>query len=791
MQPVIAASAEAVLIPEEVVFAPEEVLVRPAVVAPAARVAGPWRRRVPLILVLLAMAFHVACAFTLMPTAGQPYDLAALTGASEAWLKWGFPLLYNWKFGFDLSLLGVGAQGLRFLLEQFGMSGAAALATAWKVPLVLSDLLVGGALLDLGFLLRLRRPAVIPVLWLLSPVSLWVSAGHGQVESLTVLSFALSLDLLLRRHPMLAGIVVGLGIGIEFLPAGVLIAVALLAYMAVIRRKEVVRFLIGLALATEVCFLPASLSTVGGASLSSGLGFTVGVTTGSSKGSAGPVAAGSSLWSIFGISPGEVWLLVLILAGAVLLVTIALKSRRTTDMIERQRLGMVAAGGLLLCVVLLDPGALPQFADLALGALCLIALGVDLSPIAIIVGPILQLATGLLFVSGGDFQSFWYDMWVKTGNAGWPFPDSLSGADAAALAGAAVILGGLVLATLQWAAPVVRRVRIPMLPVAIAVGVCGCAFLAIWSAQPAYWQGVGSRGPSTLADFPILTATRAGAVSTAEQKQTVNFTSTLKTSAIESVVPPTLLLGAQARPLYSSTHAGVTVPGNNALETVTIPNWSTQKADVDSVWVSLLVGRSTWVSAVNARNGRPVLSFGSQEIDPSITQWLVPGWCLIAYDVPATQISSTGQLAIVLKDGYGGDRGDGLLIWNGTSTRRWVLVDLHQGEASVTINGTARRRAVTLAPPAPGSYSEELGSITGLAPTSKITISSVALGGQPAKVVSGALVWPTSTRLDRTFPAPVLIGLGALDLVVLVGGALAVGIYIERRRPVLEGTAAA
>jgi hypothetical protein len=153
------------------------------------------------LLVIAAMVFHAACALTLMPTAGQPYDLASLTGASEAWLRWGFPLLYQWKFGLDLSLLGVGAQGLRFVLEQFGMSGAAALATAWKLPLVLSDLLVGATLYDLGRVLHVRRPALIAILWLLSPVSLWVSAGHGQVESLTVLSFALSLDLLLRRRP--------------------------------------------------------------------------------------------------------------------------------------------------------------------------------------------------------------------------------------------------------------------------------------------------------------------------------------------------------------------------------------------------------------------------------------------------------------------------------------------------------------------------------------------------------------------------------------------------------------
>src|ERR1035437_9248145 len=116
-------------------------------------------QKVPRIL-LAAIAIHVLAALALMPVAGHPYDLAALTSASQAWLRWGVPLFYHWKFGFDLAALGVGAQGLRYILEQFGMSGAAAIATAWKLPLVLADLLVALTLLDLGRRLAVRRPAM-------------------------------------------------------------------------------------------------------------------------------------------------------------------------------------------------------------------------------------------------------------------------------------------------------------------------------------------------------------------------------------------------------------------------------------------------------------------------------------------------------------------------------------------------------------------------------------------------------------------------------------------------------
>ena len=78
----------------------------------------------------------------------------------------------------------------------------------------------------------------MPTLWLISPVPLWVSAGHGQIESLTILAIVLSLDLLLCRRPLLAGVVAGLGIGVEYLPALVAIVVIFWLYVSAIERRE-------------------------------------------------------------------------------------------------------------------------------------------------------------------------------------------------------------------------------------------------------------------------------------------------------------------------------------------------------------------------------------------------------------------------------------------------------------------------------------------------------------------------------------------------------------------------
>ena len=104
-----------------------------------------------------AMAVHVLAALALMPVAGHPYDLAALTGTSGAWLRWGIPLFYHWKFGFDLSILAVGAQSLS-LFSSISACLVLRDSVAWKLPLVLADLLVGAILFDLGRQLRASGP---------------------------------------------------------------------------------------------------------------------------------------------------------------------------------------------------------------------------------------------------------------------------------------------------------------------------------------------------------------------------------------------------------------------------------------------------------------------------------------------------------------------------------------------------------------------------------------------------------------------------------------------------------
>ena len=292
-----------------------------------------------------------------------------------------------------------------YVLVHLGMSGAAALTAAWKLPLVLADLLVGAILFDLGRRLHCQRPGLIPTLWLISPVPLWVSAGHGQIESLTVLAIVLPLDLLLRRRPLSGWGCRGVGhrhrVPSSFGRADRHLLALCLFHRAsgdvsLCRRlRRCARFLFW---ATACNRLSAARASIGG------LSFTANVASHPHAQVAGPVS--SSLWALVHLSPGPLWLAAALVTSVALMIVLARKARFVDTTSDRGRLGILAAGGLLLCVTLFDPGALPQFSVLVVGGLCMVGLCIDLSPAAIILGPTLQLAAGLIWVYGGSFQSY-------------------------------------------------------------------------------------------------------------------------------------------------------------------------------------------------------------------------------------------------------------------------------------------------------------------------------------------------------------------------------------------------
>ncbi len=347
----------------------------------------------------------------------------------------------------------------------------------------------------------------------------------------------------------------------------------------------------------------------------------------------------------------------------------------------------------------------------------------------------------------------------------------------------------------------------------IAAGVIGSAFLAIWSLQPAFWQEVGSQGPSTLADFPLITAFQPGTVSMGPDHQMITFSPLEVLAARESTVPPSLKLTVTARPFFARTTAGAARSGHGAVQALTIPGWPREKTQVHSLWVSALLGRPAWRSQADVLGRVPALAVEGHRPDPSVLQrrhrgghqlrsrrdsrplaarrviissgatWVAPGWAVVTYAVPASMVSPRGRLTLGLR---GNRHGADVTAWNGSPHVRWVLVSLRSGRATVTIDGTRWRDLVTLPRPTPSLWYQhvEETSIQGvpLTPDADVSITGVVIGGRRGAIVGGGLAWHSPGVLDHTIDGPLLSALGIVDVITLLGGALVLRRWAARTR---------
>lgn len=725
-----------------------------------------------------AIVFNLIVTLTLLPVAGQPFDLAGLTGTAGAWLRWGVPLFYHWKFGVDLTAVAIGANAFGFVLEHLGMGGAAALTTAWKLPLVAANIVTALVLYDIAKRLDTRHPTLAPLLWLLSPVPIFVAAGFGDVEPLTVLAFVLAIDLILRRRLIGSGIVIGLGIGIEYLPILILVVVIFAVAARLLTKREAAYICVPALATTAVCFLPLFLTSIGRSSLFAGLHSSAAATSATQNALVG-AARSSSLWLLLGgVSPGREW----IMLGGVLCLSVAaalaVHARHRGGSRTQPHYFVAATAAMLLIVVLMDPEALPQFSDLVFGGLCLLSLVISIPAWSLIAGPFLQLLTGIVWVYGGSFESFWYDMWATTGRAGWNLPQSAIVATWAGIAGIVIIVLGLVAATTP--SDTVRRItkRIPVFAVSIACA--GSVFFGVWSAQPAYWQGVGPNGPSMLPDFGLMTASQSLPVRYGQTTMTVKLPRGLwplpKEPARDKKPYLSLTVGLKSLVIPQGVDYPQALPAEVgvSLESLGV------HAKVTSLWVEALVGRNSWTSQHSLKTGAfPVLLSGTKKVQDTGAHWETPGWVALTYSLPLGNNALPKHMVLSLRGGKG-------IIWNGSRNERWLLVAVRSMTLPLVVNG--QTVDTYIAAPAPWPYSpfEQVAVARGLPVSRQLTVRMPTRAPGDPTLEGVTLRWPTSVPVDaRTGPtALVLMGLVYVAMIGAgsLGGAWLISLGGEHRR---------
>lgn len=133
---------------------------------------------------------------------------------------------------------------------------------AFKLPLILSDLLIG--LLLYRTLLKIskdeRAATSGAALWILNPLSIWISSGWGMFDTLPALFTILTLYMLLEGRIGVASLSLVLAIAMKYY-AVVLVFPFLLFVWRTRGRREMVKAATVSALASAALFLPAALAT--------------------------------------------------------------------------------------------------------------------------------------------------------------------------------------------------------------------------------------------------------------------------------------------------------------------------------------------------------------------------------------------------------------------------------------------------------------------------------------------------------------------------------------------------
>ena len=207
-----------------------------------------------------------------------------------------------------------------------------------------------------------------------------------------------------------------------------------------------------------------------------------------------------------------------------------------------------------------------------------------------------------------------------------------------------------------------------------------------------------------------------------------------------------------------------------------IPGWASSKAQVHSLWVSALFGRSAWRSPAEVLGGVPALIVRGLPIASSKATWVAPGWAVVTYDVPASAVFRPRAVETRIEP----------------KRRRWRCDRMERQPACalgarVPAFGYGRRdhRRHALAR---SGHAAESDALTGGFSTWKRRLSELrrsrgpasvsrrmTIGGQRGTIVDGSIAWPTPGVLDHTIHAPLLSALGIIDAVALLGGGLVVG----------------
>lgn len=562
-------------------------------------------------LIFVALVLGTVIMVVISPMTGYPYDFSALTGEAQSWFLWGVPLLTQWKFGLDYTALNILDYCLRSVLMHAGISGAAAMHFAFKLPLIVATVGSAGSVYYLSDGEK-NRGWTLFLFWILSPVSIWVAAVHGQIEPLAVFSTLLGLVLLRQGKWLWAGVIVGFGTGVEFFP----LAVGFVALVEGHRRwSKFFQFVMGVGGSLGLCFGPSFFSPVGRAALLGGMASSAGVTMGR-----------GSDWSIWHLLWKLNWGGMYSLQShwyAFVLVLVIIAAFYCFKHTEHS---IAALGAIFLATIIMDPNSMPQFTLIAQMAFFLMALnspvnfvGILTSTMAGLMGYIFYPSVNVFFLDVDPTLGHLWQFWTSRHLAHWC-------ADTFVIYSAVFLIYRTSKKWIKW--PRFGRGTTWALIASTAISL----LIAFWATQPALWAGVFASGPRQLFDFKSLTVNR-GVPWSHDGAVLRIHTPTGLTDAIEA--PRFFNVEFTVKPLAVEPKRRLM---HSRLYQVYFPRDPSQREAVSSIRLQLLLGNSRWKSAI-ASGKKAYIVVGNRKVYPMSEIWTSPGWGLVSYRIPTSEFS--------------------------------------------------------------------------------------------------------------------------------------------------------
>lgn len=711
---------------------------------------GNWEHQ----LLIGALCVNLAVTLIILPGAGQPYDFIVLTGGGEAFLKYGFPLFYHWKFGAPLALLSLGVAATHHVLSSYGIPGPAAIHVAWKLPLVVANLFTAVTLGRIAARLNIQRPHLITAMWMLNPVAMWVAAGHGQVEAFSILAVVGSLALLIRGKYMWAGVVIGLGVSIEYFPILVMVGVAASVLTGRLRVRDALTVALGVAIALLAAFGPVVLTAAGRNGLSQGLGSNI---------SASGPASVLSLWGALGLG-AHAWLFIAIplIAGVVLSVVVLIRRGWWAP----NAAAVTTTGLALVLIVLLDRASLPQFAVIASAGLFLLACVAPTLWLLQILVPAAGLMTYFFYqypALTDPLDSFWWDA-TAGGHANlWTGPYSYLISHRLGL----LFVAGAYLMTLLFLLRGTRpTVLTPRLALVSALGLN--LFIGVWGLQPGFWSEYGSR--SELAAFPALVSFRGASLTSSGASSQVDYPDGLVQASLSSDVKPHQTIAATAAPLFQQSTAGharsVAQWGH---ETLTVARWPSLRHHMSTVWVEVLLGSHRWAASDDVDVRALAAVVGECMLAPKSTLLVTVGWAIVNYEVPAPCLPGNGIITFLPKRQN--------LLWNGSTDGPWIRVLPGNTSGYLAFDGHPAYRESISSPDGISPQSREV--LPGPRSLRSYRLDAVAfpIG---LHVTSAGLSW--STDAPELHPGLDSVAFASYALLVIFAMIAALGCYMREGR---------